>query len=182
MLGIAKAYTNRVGEGPFPTELHDEIGARIGERGREFGVVTGRKRRCGWFDAMLVRQTVSTSGIDGLALTKLDILDGFDEIKICVGYTLDGHEIDHLPASEGAQSRVEPVYETFEGWSRSSAGARYWVDLPAQAIKSVRRVEELTGAPIAILSTVPSVTIQSWSAIHSKVDATRRRRQTEPNG
>jgi adenylosuccinate synthase len=155
VLGIAKAYTTRVGEGPFPTELHDEIGARIGERGREFGVVTGRKRRCGWFDAMLVRRTVSTSGMDGIALTKLDILDGFEEIKICVGYRLDGHEIDHLPASEGAQSRVEPIYETFEGWPQSSAGARSWVDLPAQAIKYVRRVEELTGAPVAILSTSP---------------------------
>ncbi|MBV8962650.1 MAG: adenylosuccinate synthase [Hyphomicrobiales bacterium] len=155
VLGIAKAYTTRVGEGPFPTELHDEIGARIGERGREFGVVTGRKRRCGWFDAVLVRQTVSTSGIDGIALTKLDILDGFEEIKICVAYNLDGREIDHLPASEGGQARVEPVYETFEGWSQSTAGARSWVDLPAQAIKYVRRVEELTGAPVAILSTSP---------------------------
>ena len=155
VLGIAKAYTTRVGEGPFPTELHDAIGARIGEKGREFGVVTGRKRRCGWFDAVLVRQTVSTSGIDGIALTKLDILDGFDEIKICVAYKLDGREIDHLPASEGGQARVEPVYETFEGWSQSTAGARSWVDLPAQAIKYVRRVEELTGAPVAILSTSP---------------------------
>jgi adenylosuccinate synthase len=155
VLGIAKAYTTRVGEGPFPTELHDAIGARIGEKGREFGVVTGRKRRCGWFDAVLVRQTVSTSGIDGIALTKLDILDGFDEIRICVAYKLDGREIDHLPASEGGQARVEPVYETFEGWSQSTAGARSWVDLPAQAIKYVRRVEELTGAPVAILSTSP---------------------------
>jgi adenylosuccinate synthase len=155
VLGIAKAYTTRVGEGPFPTELHDEIGARIGEKGREFGVVTGRKRRCGWFDAVLVRQTVSTSGIHGIALTKLDILDGFGEIKICVGYTLDGREIDHLPASEGGQARVKPVYETLEGWSQSTAGARSWVDLPAQAIKYVRRVEELTGAPVAILSTSP---------------------------
>jgi adenylosuccinate synthase len=155
VLGIAKAYTTRVGEGPFPTELHDEIGARIGEKGREFGVVTGRKRRCGWFDAVLVRQTVSTSGIDGIALTKLDILDGFEEIKICVAYKLDGREIDHLPASEGGQARVEPVYETFEGWSQSTAGARSWVDLPAQAIKYVRRVEELTGGPVAILSTSP---------------------------
>jgi adenylosuccinate synthase len=155
VLGIAKAYTTRVGEGPFPTELHDEIGARIGEKGREFGVVTGRKRRCGWFDAVLVRQTVSTSGIDGIALTKLDILDGFEEIKICVGYKLDGREIDHLPASEGGQARVEPIFETFEGWSQSTAGARSWVDLPGQAIKYVRRIEELTGAPVAILSTSP---------------------------
>jgi adenylosuccinate synthase len=155
VLGIAKAYTTRVGEGPFPTELHDEIGVRIGEKGREFGVVTGRKRRCGWFDAVLVRQTVSTSGIDGIALTKLDILDGFEEIKICVGYKLDGREIDHLPASEGGQARVEPIFETFEGWSQSTAGARSWVDLPGQAIKYVRRIEELTGAPVAILSTSP---------------------------
>jgi adenylosuccinate synthase len=155
VLGIAKAYTTRVGEGPFPTELHDEIGARIGEKGREFGVVTGRKRRCGWFDAVLVRQTVSTSGIDGIALTKLDILDGFEEIRICVGYKLDGREIDHLPASEGGQARVEPIFETFEGWSQSTAGARSWVDLPGQAIKYVRRIEELTGAPVAILSTSP---------------------------
>jgi adenylosuccinate synthase len=155
VLGIAKAYTTRVGEGPFPTELHDEIGARIGEKGREFGVVTGRKRRCGWFDAVLVRQTVSTSGIDGIALTKLDILDGFEEIKICVGYKLDGREIDHLPASEGGQARVEPIFETFEGWSQSTAGARSWIDLPGQAIKYVRRIEELTGAPVAILSTSP---------------------------
>jgi len=155
VLGIAKAYTTRVGEGPFPTELHDEIGARIGEKGREFGVVTGRKRRCGWFDSVLVRQTVSTSGIHGIALTKLDILDGFEEVKICVGYELDGREIDHLPASEGGQARVSPIYETLEGWSQSTAGARSWVDLPAQAIKYVRRVEELTGAPVAILSTSP---------------------------
>jgi adenylosuccinate synthase len=155
VLGIAKAYTTRVGEGPFPTELHDEIGVRIGEKGREFGVVTGRKRRCGWFDAVLVRQTVSTSGIDGIALTKLDILDGFEEIKICVGYKLDGREIDHLPASEGGQARVEPIFETFEGWSQSTAGARSWIDLPGQAIKYVRRIEELTGAPVAILSTSP---------------------------
>jgi adenylosuccinate synthase len=155
VLGIAKAYTTRVGEGPFPTELHDEIGQRIGERGREFGVVTGRKRRCGWFDAVLVRQTVSTSGIDGIALTKLDILDGFPEIKICVGYRLDGREIDHLPASETAQARAEPVYETLEGWNQSTAGARSWVDLPGEAIKYVRRVEELIGTSVAILSTSP---------------------------
>ena len=155
VLGIAKAYTTRVGEGPFPTELRDEIGERIGQKGREFGVVTGRKRRCGWFDSVLVRQTVSTSGIQGIALTKLDILDGFEEIKICVGYELDGKEIDHLPASEGGQARVIPIYESLEGWSESTAGARSWVDLPAQAIKYVRRIEELTGAPVAILSTSP---------------------------
>ncbi|APF38223.1 Adenylosuccinate synthetase [Chelatococcus sambhunathii] len=155
VLGIAKAYTTRVGEGPFPTELDDEIGQRIGERGREFGTVTGRKRRCGWFDAVLVRQTVRTSGIDGIALTKLDILDGFDEIKVCVGYRLDGEVLDHLPASQGAQARVEPVYETIEGWPGTTAGARSWADLPAQAIKYVRRIEELIGAPVALLSTSP---------------------------
>jgi len=155
VLGIAKAYTTRVGEGPFPTELKDEIGQRIGERGREFGTVTGRKRRCGWFDAVLVRQTVRTSGIDGIALTKLDILDGFDEIKVCVGYKLDGEVLDHLPASQGAQARVEPIYETIEGWSGTTAGARSWADLPAQAIKYVRRIEELIGAPVALLSTSP---------------------------
>jgi len=155
VLGIAKAYTTRVGEGPFPTELNDEIGQRIGERGREFGTVTGRKRRCGWFDAVLVRQTVRTSGIDGIALTKLDILDGFDEIKVCVGYKLDGEVLDHLPASQGAQARVEPIYETIEGWPGTTAGARSWADLPAQAIKYVRRIEELIGAPVALLSTSP---------------------------
>nr|PZN45556.1 MAG: adenylosuccinate synthase [Pseudomonadota bacterium] len=155
VLGIAKAYTTRVGEGPFPTELKDEIGQRIGERGREFGTVTGRKRRCGWFDAVLVRQTVRTSGIDGIALTKLDILDGFDEIKVCVGYKLDGEVLDHLPASQGAQARVEPIYETIEGWPGTTAGARSWADLPAQAIKYVRRIEELIGAPVALLSTSP---------------------------
>jgi adenylosuccinate synthase len=155
VLGIAKAYTTRVGEGPFPTELHDEIGETIGRKGREFGVVTGRKRRCGWFDAVLVRQTVRTSGIDGIALTKLDILDGFDTIRVCTGYRLDGREIDHFPASQGAQGRVEPVYEEIEGWSGTTAGARSWADLPAQAIKYVRRIEELIGAPVALLSTSP---------------------------
>jgi adenylosuccinate synthase len=155
VLGIAKAYTTRVGEGPFPTELFDAVGDRIGERGREFGVVTGRKRRCGWFDAVLVRQTVRTSGIDGIALTKLDVLDGLETIKVCVGYRLDGQTLDHLPASQGAQARVEPIYEDVEGWSDSSAGARSWAALPAQAIKYVRRIEELIGAPIALLSTSP---------------------------
>ncbi len=155
VLGIAKAYTTRVGEGPFPTELHDEIGQRIGERGHEFGTVTGRQRRCGWFDACLVRQTVRTSGIDGIALTKLDVLDGFDEIRICTAYELDGQRLDHLPASQGAQQRAVPVYETFSGWSGTSAGARSWSDLPAQAIKYVRRIEELIGAPVALLSTSP---------------------------
>ena len=155
VLGIAKAYTTRVGGGPFPTELTDEIGQTIGERGHEFGTVTGRARRCGWFDAVLVRQTVKTSGIDGIALTKLDILDGFKEIKVAVRYLLDGQEIDRLPASQAAQARVVPVYETIEGWQGTTAGARSWADLPAQAIKYVRRIEELIGAPVALLSTSP---------------------------
>jgi len=155
VLGICKAYTTRVGEGPFPTEQLNEIGRTLGEKGREFGVVTGRPRRCGWFDAVLVRQTVRTSGIDGLALTKLDILDGFDEIKVCVAYRLDGREIDYLPAGEHAQARVEPVYETVAGWQEATARARSWADLPAQAIKYVRRVEELIGCPVALLSTSP---------------------------
>jgi adenylosuccinate synthase len=155
VLGICKAYTTRVGEGPFPTEQLNEIGRTLGEKGREFGVVTGRPRRCGWFDAVLVRQTVRTSGIDGLALTKLDILDGFDEIKVCVAYRLDGREIDYLPAGEHAQARVEPVYETVAGWQEATAGARSWADLPAQAIKYVRWIEELIGCPVALLSTSP---------------------------
>jgi adenylosuccinate synthase len=155
VLGICKAYTTRVGQGPFPTELKNEIGEEIGRRGKEFGVNTGRKRRTGWFDAVLVRQTVRTCGIHGLALTKLDILDGFDSIEVCVGYMLDGKEIDHLPAGEGAQSRVVPIYETIEGWKEPTANARSWANLPAQAIKYVRRVEELVGCPIALLSTSP---------------------------
>ncbi len=155
VLGIAKAYTTRVGEGPFPTELNDATGELIGQKGKEFGVVTGRKRRCGWFDAVLVRQTVRTSGINGIALTKLDILDGFETIRICTGYRLDGQVIDHLPAGQNAQARIEPVYEEFEGWADSTAGARSWAELPAQAIKYVRRIEELIGAPVAILSTSP---------------------------
>jgi adenylosuccinate synthase len=155
VLGICKAYTTRVGQGPFPTEQANEIGRKIGERGREFGTVTGRPRRCGWFDAVLVRQTVRTSGIQGIALTKLDILDGFEEIKICVGYRLDGREIDYLPAGEHAQSRVEPIYETAEGWQGVTARARSWAELPAQAIKYVRRIEELIGCPVALLSTSP---------------------------
>jgi adenylosuccinate synthase len=157
VLGICKAYTTRVGSGPFPSELPpgDPIGDMIGERGREFGTVTGRRRRCGWFDAVLVRQTVRTSGIDGLALTKLDILDGIDKINVCVAYRLDGREIDYLPAGEHAQARVEPVYETIEGWQAPTARARSWADLPAPAIKYVRRVEELVGCPVALLSTSP---------------------------
>ena len=157
VLGICKAYTTRVGAGPFPTELAegDPIGDGIGQRGREFGTVTGRRRRCGWFDAVLVRQTVRTSGIDGIALTKLDILDALKEIKICVGYRLDGREIDYLPASEHAQARVEPIYETAEGWREGTARARSWAQLPAEAIKYVRRIEELIGCPVALLSTSP---------------------------
>jgi adenylosuccinate synthase len=156
VLGICKAYTTRVGEGPFPTDqMHNVIGKTLGERGHEFGTVTGRARRCGWFDAVLVRQTVRTSGIDGLALTKLDILDGFDEIKVCVGYRLDGREIDYLPAGERAQAQVEPVYETIAGWQEPTARARSWAQLPAQAIKYVRRIEELVGCPVALLSTSP---------------------------
>jgi adenylosuccinate synthase len=155
VLGICKAYTTRVGQGPFPTEQENEVGKMLGERGREFGTVTGRARRCGWFDAVLVRQTVRTCGIDGLALTKLDILDGFDEIKVCTAYKLDGREIDYLPGGELAQARVEPVYETIDGWKEPTARARSWADLPAQAIKYVRRIEELVGCPVAMLSTSP---------------------------
>jgi adenylosuccinate synthase len=155
VLGICKAYTTRVGSGPFPTEQLNDIGKTLGTKGKEFGVVTGRPRRCGWFDAALVRQTVRTCGIQGIALTKLDILDGFPEIKLCVGYKLDGREIDYLPASEHAQTRVEPIYETAEGWQDTTAGARSWAQLPAQAIKYVRRIEELIGCPVALLSTSP---------------------------
>jgi adenylosuccinate synthase len=155
VLGICKAYITRVGQGPFPTEQQNDIGRLIGERGREFGTVTGRPRRCGWFDAVLVRQTVRTSGINGLALTKLDILDGLTEIKVCVGYRLDGREIDYLPAGEHAQARVEPIYESAQGWEEPTAGARSWAQLPAQAIKYVRRIEELVGCPVALLSTSP---------------------------
>ena len=154
-LGIVKAYTTRVGEGPFPTELEDETGQRLGERGHEFGTVTGRKRRCGWFDAVLVRQTCTTCGASGIALTKLDVLDGFETLKICTGYRLDGEMLDYLPTAAEAQARVEPVYETLEGWSESTEGARSWADLPAAAVKYVRRVEELIGCPVALLSTSP---------------------------
>ena len=155
VLGITKAYTTRVGEGPFPTEQDNEIGHFLGTRGHEFGTVTGRKRRCGWFDAVLVRQAVAVNGIKGIALTKLDVLDGLDEIKVCTGYMLDGEKIDYLPASQGAQARVEPVYETLEGWKETTAGARSWNELPAQAVKYVRHIEELIGAPVALLSTSP---------------------------
>ena len=155
VLGITKAYTTRVGEGPFPTEESNEVGARLGERGREFGTVTGRQRRCGWFDAVLVRQAVRTGGIDGLALTKLDVLDGFEKIDVCTGYRLNGRTLDHLPAARDQQFMVEPIYETIEGWTDSTEGARSWADLPAQAVKYVRRIEELIGAPVALLSTSP---------------------------
>ena len=155
VLGLAKAYTTRVGSGPFPTELTDAVGEKLGERGQEFGVVTGRKRRCGWFDACLVRQVCKVSGIDGIALTKLDVLDGFEEIKVCVGYTLDGERIDSLPAGHNAQARVKPVYESFEGWTQSTRGARSWADLPAQAVKYVRQIEELIECPVTLLSTSP---------------------------
>ncbi|NGP18505.1 adenylosuccinate synthase [Devosia aurantiaca] len=155
VLGITKAYTTRVGEGPFPCELDDEIGRHLATVGKEVGVNTGRPRRCGWFDAVLVRQTVKTSGITGIALTKLDVLDGLKEIKVCVGYELDGSRIDYLPASMGAQARVKPIYETLEGWSETTAGARSWAELPAQAVKYVRYIEELIGAPVALLSTSP---------------------------
>lgn len=155
VLGITKAYTTRVGEGPFPTEQDNEIGQKLGERGHEFGTVTGRKRRCGWFDAVLVKQAVQTGGIDGIALTKLDVLDGFDEIKICTGYMLDGEPINWLPADAPAQARIEPVFETLQGWHETSFGARSWADLPANAVRYVRYIEELIGAPVTLLSTSP---------------------------
>ena len=155
VLGIVKAYTTRVGEGPFPSELFDADGDRLGERGHEFGTVTGRKRRCGWFDAVLVRQTCATSGVSGIALTKLDVLDGFKTLKICTGYMLDGEKLDYLPTAANLQARVTPVYEEMEGWSESTAGARSWADLPGAAIKYVRRIEELIQCPVALLSTSP---------------------------
>ena len=155
VLGLAKAYTTRVGSGPFPTELTDSIGERLGERGQEWGVNTGRKRRCGWFDACLVRQVIKVSGIDGIALTKLDVLDGFPEIKVSVGYELDGQRINSLPAGTNAQARVKPIYESFEGWSQSTRGARTWGQLPAQAVKYVRHIEELIECPVTLLSTSP---------------------------
>jgi adenylosuccinate synthase len=155
VLGIVKAYTTRVGEGPFPTELMDDDGERLGVRGREFGTVTGRKRRCGWFDAALVRQTCAISGINGIALTKLDVLDGFDTLKICVGYDLDGTRLDYLPTAADQQARVVPIYEDMPGWSDSTEGARSWNDLPGNAVKYVRRIEELIQCPVAMLSTSP---------------------------
>ncbi|MBB4659432.1 adenylosuccinate synthase [Parvularcula dongshanensis] len=154
-LGIVKAYTTRVGAGPFPTELEDETGQRLGERGHEFGTVTGRKRRCGWFDAALVRQSLTLSGVDGIALTKLDVLDGFETLKVCTGYEIGGETLDYLPAGEDAQAQARPVYEEMAGWSGSTAGARSWADLPAEAVKYVRRIEELIGHPVALVSTSP---------------------------
>ncbi|PVA11965.1 adenylosuccinate synthase [Pelagivirga sediminicola] len=155
VLGIVKAYTTRVGEGPFPTELDDDNGQRLGERGREFGTVTGRQRRCGWFDAALVRQTCATSGVKGIALTKLDVLDGFETLRICTGYELDGEVLEYLPTASDLQWRCKPIYEEMPGWSESTEGARSWADLPAGAIKYVRRVEELIECPVALLSTSP---------------------------
>jgi adenylosuccinate synthase len=155
VLGIVKAYTTRVGSGPFPTELEDETGQRLGERGHEFGTVTGRKRRCGWFDAVLVRQSCAISGVTGIALTKLDVLDGFDAVKICIGYRLGGEVLDYFPSHAADQAAVEPIYEEMEGWSGTTAGARSWADLPAQAIKYIRRIEELIETPVALVSTSP---------------------------
>jgi adenylosuccinate synthase len=155
VLGIAKAYTTRVGSGPFPTELEDEIGQRLGERGHEFGTVTGRKRRCGWFDAVLVRQSAAVGGITGIALTKIDVLDGFEEVRICTGYTLNGEILDYFPSHAADQAQVVPVYESMPGWSESTAGARSWADLPGQAIKYIRRIEELIRCPVALVSTSP---------------------------
>ncbi|MBS7789101.1 adenylosuccinate synthase [Roseococcus sp. SDR] len=155
VLGIAKAYATRVGSGPFPSELHDEIGKRLGERGREFGTVTGRPRRCGWFDAAMVRQAVKIGGVNGLVLTKLDVLDGLPELKICTGYRVDGVEMRHLPAAMRAQAKAEPVFETMEGWAGSTMGARSYAQLPAQAVKYIRRIEELVEAPVMMLSTSP---------------------------
>jgi adenylosuccinate synthase len=155
VLGIVKAYTTRVGSGPFPTELDDEIGQRLGTRGREFGTVTGRKRRCGWFDAVLVRQSCAVAGVTGIALTKVDVLDGLDEIRICTGYRLGDRSLDHFPAHAGDQAGAEPVYESMAGWAESTAGARSWAQLPAQAIKYIRRIEELIRCPVALVSTSP---------------------------
>ena len=155
VLGIVKAYTTRVGGGPFPCELSDDAGRHLATVGRELGTVTGRHRRCGWFDAVLVRQSCTTSGVDGIALTKLDVLDGLDHLKVCVGYELDGERLEFLPASADRQSRVSPVYETLEGWSESTSGARRWADLPPAAVKYVRRIEELIDCPVALLSTSP---------------------------
>ena len=155
VLGITKAYTTRVGSGPFPTEQKNDIGNTLGQRGREFGTVTGRKRRCGWFDAVLVNQAIKIAGITGIALTKLDVLDGIEELKVCVGYEIDGERKDYLPASIASQTNIQPIYEILEGWNESTFGARTWVDLPSSAIKYVKRIEELIEAPVALLSTSP---------------------------
>ncbi len=155
VLGITKAYTTRVGEGPFPTEQSNDVGEYMGQRGHEFGTVTGRKRRCGWFDAVMVRQAVKLSGIHGIALTKLDVLDGLEELKICVGYELDGKKLDYFPASQVSQKDIKPIYETMSGWKESTQGARTWAQLPAAAVKYVRQIEALIGAPVALLSTSP---------------------------
>src|SRR3569832_408349 len=155
VLGIVKAYTTRVGEGPFPTEQKDATGQRLGERGHEFGTVTGRARRCGWFDAVLVRQSIAVNGIDGIALTKLDVLDGFETLKICVGYRIGERTFDYLPSGLKDQAAVVPIYEDIEGWSESTRGARSWKEMPANAIKYVRHIEEQTGAPVALLGTSP---------------------------
>lgn len=155
VLGITKAYTTRVGSGPFPTELENDIGQRLGERGHEFGTVTGRSRRCGWFDAVMVRQALKIGGVDGIALTKLDVLDGFDKLNICIGYELDGERLDYYPAAQSAQAKVTPIYETIEGWSDTTFGCKSWKDLPAAAIKYIRRIEELIECPVAMLSTSP---------------------------
>jgi adenylosuccinate synthase len=156
VLGITKAYTTRVGSGPFPTEQQNAIGERLGERGHEFGTVTGRKRRCGWFDAVQVRQAARVSGIDGIALTKLDVLDGFDEVRICTGYRYRGERLDYLPTAPEIQAAVEPEYVSLAGWSESTQGARSWAQLPAQAIKYIRYIEELIETPVALLSTSPA--------------------------
>jgi adenylosuccinate synthase len=155
VLGIVKAYTTRVGSGPFPTELGDEIGKGLGERGHEFGTVTGRQRRVGWFDAVIVRQSCAISGVTGIALTKIDVLDGLDEVKICTGYRLRGQVFDHFPSHAADQAAVEPIYETMEGWKESTAGARSFADLPANAVKYIQRVQELIETPVALVSTSP---------------------------
>ena len=155
VLGITKAYTTRVGEGPFPSEQDNDVGNELGEKGHEFGTVTGRKRRCGWFDAVLVKHAIEVSGIDGMALTKLDVLDGFEQINICTAYELDGKKIDYFPSSSEEQSRIKPIFEEFDGWDTTTFGARLWNDLPAEAVKYVKRIEELTGTPVALLSTSP---------------------------
>ena len=155
VLGIVKAYTTRVGSGPFPTELDDADGQRLGERGHEFGTVTGRQRRCGWFDAVLVRQSCAISGVTGIALTKVDVLDGFDTVKICTGYRLRGKIMDYFPAHSADQAEVEPIYEEMDGWSETTAGARSWADLPANAIKYIQRIQELIETPVALVSTSP---------------------------